>query len=328
MSGQRLNDARIAVALRAHVPERAPAGLGDRVVNAVDKTPQQRPAPSLLAGLMNADPTARRRSLLIAAALLVGLAVATAAGVGALRLQQQDPPPELYPPPALIWTPAALDAPYPAPFRAEPSEGAPTVEAIRLPAAPGERQELAWTDPTGDVVPADDSRVDIVKVEFWRGQGCLRVGTLCVFYQPARLLESPLPDPQLEWIAYGMVVDSDRDGQPDGRFGIDNGPAGVIRAWHTDLLTERTRVVVGGNGQTIDGFYGESELPLSGGGTRPGRGYMWLTQGFSASPPEWNGAFYLWAAVIREGQIVSIDFAPDAGWLLPLPEFDAVDDGG
>ena len=93
MNGQRLTDAQIAAALRAHVPERAPAALLNGVLNAVDTTRQQRPAPPLLSRLMDADPTARRRSLLIAAALLVGLAIASAAGVGAKRLQQHDPIP-------------------------------------------------------------------------------------------------------------------------------------------------------------------------------------------------------------------------------------------
>ena len=47
--------------------------------------------PSFLGALSDADPVSRRRSLLIAAALLVALAFASAAAVGALRLLQRDP---------------------------------------------------------------------------------------------------------------------------------------------------------------------------------------------------------------------------------------------
>ena len=43
----------------------------------------------------DADPVARRRSLLIAAALLLALAFASAAAVGALRMLQRDPIHEL-----------------------------------------------------------------------------------------------------------------------------------------------------------------------------------------------------------------------------------------
>lgn len=233
-------------------------------------------------------------------------------GVGGPR-----PTPE---PTPLRWTQDSLRDPYPAPIREEPAEGAGVVDARLLPAAAGERLVRGWTDATGDARPSDESIVDLVNVEFWRGQGCLRVGQLCVYYRPARLLERPLPDPQVEWIAYGMVMDIDLDGRPDGRFGIDNGPDGVIRAWHTDLRTGTTQAVVGGNGKTYDGFYGESELPFSTGTTQPARGYMWLGQGLTAGPPELNGQFYLWAAVIRDGRIVSMDFAPDAGWLQPVPD--------
>jgi hypothetical protein len=90
MNAPRLTDAQIAQALRAHVPERAQAGLRDRVLEAAGSTVQQRALPSFLGGFGDADPTARRRVLLVAAALLIALAFASAAAVGALRLLQRD----------------------------------------------------------------------------------------------------------------------------------------------------------------------------------------------------------------------------------------------
>lgn len=90
MTGRALTDAQIATALRAHLPAQALAGLDAHVMAEVETTAQQRPLPSFFAVLSDADPIARRRSLLIAAALLVALALATIAGVGALL--KQTPP--------------------------------------------------------------------------------------------------------------------------------------------------------------------------------------------------------------------------------------------
>ena len=95
MNGRPLTDAQISLALRAHLPDRAQSGLGSRILELAEATPQQRALPSFLGALSEADPVTRRRSLLIAAALLVALALASAAAVGALRLLQRDPVPDL-----------------------------------------------------------------------------------------------------------------------------------------------------------------------------------------------------------------------------------------
>lgn len=84
MTGRSLTDAQIATALRAHLPARALAGLDGQVMAEVAKVAQQRPRPSFLGGLGDADPIARRRTLLLAAALLAVLGLAAIAGVGAL----------------------------------------------------------------------------------------------------------------------------------------------------------------------------------------------------------------------------------------------------
>ena len=97
MNGRPLTDAQISQALRAHLPEAAAAGLRERVFDAAETTAQLRALPSFLGALSDADPVARRRSLLIAAALLVALAVASAAAVGAWRLLQRDPVDEVEP---------------------------------------------------------------------------------------------------------------------------------------------------------------------------------------------------------------------------------------
>jgi hypothetical protein len=95
MNGRPVTDAQISRALRAHLPQAAAAGLRERVFDAAETTAQLRSFPSFLGALSDADPVGRRRSLLIAAALLVALAVASATAVGAWRLIQQDPFDEL-----------------------------------------------------------------------------------------------------------------------------------------------------------------------------------------------------------------------------------------
>jgi hypothetical protein len=102
MNAQPLSDARIAAALRAHLPTSAQPGLHRRVSEAVEVTSQQRPLPSFLGALSDADPIGSQRNLLIAAALLLGLAVASAASVGAWRLLQPDMLPRPYVPPRNI----------------------------------------------------------------------------------------------------------------------------------------------------------------------------------------------------------------------------------
>jgi hypothetical protein len=91
MNGRRLTDTQISAALRAHLPEAAAPGLRERVFEAAETSAQLRSFPSFLGALSDADPVSRRRSLLIAAALLVALALASAAAVGALRLLERDP---------------------------------------------------------------------------------------------------------------------------------------------------------------------------------------------------------------------------------------------
>jgi hypothetical protein len=106
MNGRPLTDAQISIALRARLPERAQAGLRERILEATETTTQQRALPSFFGALSDADPVARRRSLLLAAALLVALAFAGAAAVGAWRLAHRDPPRELI----RLETPAEVQA--------------------------------------------------------------------------------------------------------------------------------------------------------------------------------------------------------------------------
>ena len=80
-----LSDADLAAAVGAWAPETAPAGSADRLGRVLGSTRQQRPLPFPFGPLFDVDPIARRSARLVAALLLVGMALASAAAAGALR---------------------------------------------------------------------------------------------------------------------------------------------------------------------------------------------------------------------------------------------------
>ena len=131
----------------------------------------------------------------------------------------------------------------------------------------------------------------------------------------------PDADPRQLWIAHGVVVDTDGDGVPDWRYGVDNVPLDKTdsepdRWWRTDLHTGRTDYAVGDHIALRDGgpgpvFWSGSGCDMSFGAETAGDG------------PVVNGLperFYAWASVIVNGRVVATDFAPDVGWLDRSPD--------
>jgi hypothetical protein len=344
MNGRRITDAQISEALRAHLPDRAYPGLRERILDAAETTGQQPALPSFLGALSDADPVVRRRSLLIAAALLVALALASAAAVGALRLLQRDPvrdltvkprpspsastallaPSPSAPTALLTWSRASLDVDWPAPVRVEP-DGIPTVAPILLKTVvkgtncPGDcSYSSTWghfVDPSGDTGSDAFPWADIREVTFC-GSACLKIG----------FVSDPPPavDPSQQWIAYGVVADTDGDGVPDWRYGIDNEPVDTPGAygssprrwWRTDLHTGRTESAVGDHVSLPSGqmFYGNHGNQSGGSGLQFGGD---TTGGLVLGLPK---RFYVWASVIQDGRVVATDYAPDVGWLVPSPD--------
>ena len=219
-------------------------------------------------------------------------------------------PPSLGPRPSgpagpLAWTPASLEEDWPAPVRLEPAGGAivkpreDPIDGLRI-----------YPDPSGDTGSAVLPWADIREVAF----GWSKV----VFHLVSSM--QPSVDPTEQWIAYGVVVDDDRDGVPDWRYGIDNMPGDATgdrdhRAWRTNLHTGRTESAPAGpyvgvaNVLTDTYFYGG----YSGGPTLLFGGQV-TGGGTKGGVP---GAFYAWAAVIENGRVVATDYAPDVGWLDP-----------
>jgi hypothetical protein len=121
-------------------------------------------------------------------------------------------------------------------------------------------------------------------------------------------------DPTKQWIAYGIVADTDRDGVPDWRYGTDNMPVDATgywphRWWRTDLHTGRTEMAAGDVAWLPSGtmFYGGPERLMFGGDT---------TGGLVGRVPE---RFYAWASVIQGGRVVATDYAPMSGGSFPSP---------
>ena len=212
-------------------------------------------------------------------------------------------------PPPILWTQASLEEDWPAPVRSEPVGGGIVEKAIVKNSAPA-----TYSDPAGDV-DASMPWIDIRQLTISRNRLIIGLAVNVM----------PVVDPTEQWIAYGVVWDTDRDGVPDLRFGGDNPPSeDGHRVWITELHSGRT-VVNPGGGYFEETFYDkffEVFLPID----------YWhgarLTFGGETAGPGPNGGgivgglhspFYAWASVIQDGRVVATDYAPDSGWLDPEP---------
>jgi hypothetical protein len=184
---------------------------------------------------------------------------------------------------------------------------------------------LTYIDPSGDtgsdVLPCIDIRD-------------LTVDTYDVFFDLVSN-RPPVVEPSEAWIAYGVVVDDDRDGVPDWRYGVDNLPrtagdeSSHHREWRTDLDTGRTEWAVEKDFAmySATGFnsgypsYADREGFHTGrDGARFRFGHVFdTTQGMKTRGVKVDMPLYAWASVIVNGRVVATDYAPDTSWLLPTP---------
>jgi hypothetical protein len=169
MNGRTLTDAQISRALRVHLPERAYPGLRERVLDAVATTGQQRALPSVVGAFTQTDPIVRRRRLLIAAALLVALALASAAAVGALRLLTPNPVRDLS-----LEPPADLQA-----FVLSSHDRMPTLPPVAMTwLRDGSTTGRIYVDRSGAVRFEQYASIDAVEPTTYRILGGGRVGWL------------------------------------------------------------------------------------------------------------------------------------------------------
>ena len=101
---------------------------------------------------------------------------------------------------------------------------------VRIPIE-GTWEPLEFVDPTGDVSSGEAARDGSTS-----GSAACPLGIVTSFgLASLDDVPLPMPDPAEPWIAYGVVLDTNGDGAPDVRIGIDNMATGEHRAWRTDL---------------------------------------------------------------------------------------------
>ena len=231
----------------------------------------------------------------------------------------------------LAWTQASLEEDWPAPVRTEPAGGAIIVPILLRdvvdnpnlrPADQGHSLRSGhYVDPTGNTASDGFPWVDIDEVDFC-GIACLKIGLASdKGSPPTRHL--PVVGPTEQWMAYGVVFDTNRDGVADWRYGVDNLPLDgqdassadkqPHRAWRTDLHTGRTESAAGPPYGLVGETFWNTAYPGRWifGGEAGGGGTMGM---------KFDVPFYVWASEIMDGRVVATDYAPDVGWLLPSPQ--------
>jgi hypothetical protein len=272
-----------------------------------------------IGGALLREPNEPRQDLSLIASPSPSTASSRSSSPSPGKLASTSPSPTAVP---ITWTTASLNEDWPGLVRSEPA-GRPIVVPILLKVVikgtncPGDCSSSSTSshldDPTGDTGSDALPWADIKDVSFCGDTGtCLAIGFVS---------DPPVGvDPSRQWLAYGVVVDTDGDGVADWRYGIDNEPVGTPGArglsprrwWRTDLHTGRTESTL--NEASWEGggpFWGNhgsqiGRFGLSFGGDTTG--------GVKGGVPK---RFYAWASVIEDGRVVAIDYAPDAGWLVP-----------
>ena len=217
-------------------------------------------------------------------------------------------------PPIEPWNPAWYAFDWPGPPRPEPA-GPPTLvplvhgDQTHWDQSEGRWEGLEHIDPAGDGVTSLPW-LDIVEVR--AGWGALAAFTL----ELAADMPRPPAGPDEQWMAFGIVLDTNHDGLSDIRLGMDNMPDREHRAWRTDLRSGQTAWKAGPSygrldqglprGTSNDTYYPGEE------GTGPNRALM----RYLLEPGEADAHFYAWASLIEDGRVVATDYAPDAGWLV------------
>src|SRR6185436_14389779 len=102
--------------------------------------------------------------------------------------------------PRLLWTRASLEEDWPARVRLEPAGG---VAIVRDLAIDQDGPPVLYPDPVGDV-DASIPWIDIKELSI--------SGSRTTLFIVCEANVTPVVDPAEQWIAYGVVWDTDRDG--------------------------------------------------------------------------------------------------------------------
>jgi hypothetical protein len=200
-------------------------------------------------------------------------------------------------------TTASAGRDWPGPLRAEPAG-----VAIVVPQITDARGEWSHRDePDGDDL-AEFPWLDIVEVGISDSRATYVI--LAAIPEPA--------EPAEHRRAYGVVVDTNRDGLADYRVGMENAPGDQYRLWRTDLCTGETRAGTGAPYVPMGDSLPDASWPGD-----------WHPHGLSIITRPVRGTrglyrFYAWSSEIADGRVVATDYAPDVGWLESNPRLAAV----
>ncbi len=197
---------RLADFYETEAPPRAPEWVLESALATIDTTQQRRVrarAPR------RAWPTSPMGWLATAAAVAVAVGGISLVAVQLSRGPASTPTPSPSPTPTLDpatmrWAPARLEQDWPVPVRSEPPEGAPLLSMGLAPDAHWDEGQRLWgpfayADPVGEVAVGSPSWTDIKTVRVTPG----------IFSVDLAGDLPGVPDPAGQWIAYGVVLDTD-----------------------------------------------------------------------------------------------------------------------
>lgn len=277
--------------------ERLPARFLDAALAQVETTPQRGAGWwSLRDAIMQMQPAAALIGIAAVGvvALVVGLAI------GGLSPHVTDQP-------SAAASPSASASEWASALREEPAGGAPDV-----PFTTDSEHNLAYiadgTAELGDQLPA---WVDVSQLNWQLSSTTTDGVTMALGFE---IGASP---PEFEpgaATAYGVVLDTNRDGEADYVVGMDNVGGGAHREWILEVSSGRRSV--NHTGRYGSGAYGTWTDTYF-----PGESRRRILAGRVESAGEDSLRFYFWASTDVDGEAVT-DYAPDIGWITFRPTAD------
>ena len=280
-------------------PAAAPGAL-EQVRLAIADVPQRKPWQVQVVSAFGSVHWMPAGAAVVVLVLVVGVVGRLSPQAGDGPLISPSPSPSSSP---LVWSPERAQLDWPVPVRLEPAS---PVSATLRPDPSASPTDAWFIDPSGDVEASAPGWLDLTTVQVHYVTGTPASASR-VQFSLASPAPSAIPDPRDRWVAYGLVVDVNADGQPDLRLGMDNAPGGRHRAWWTDLATGTTAAQTGPPYGMVGGTYFDTFLPGE------------KVFGRLLVKAEDVGAFrfYVWASLIEDGRVVATDYAPDVGWIDP-----------
>jgi hypothetical protein len=180
MTRRSLTDDEVGAALRGRLPS-PPSRLHESIFVEIGASPQERRLPSILARLTDADPVARRRSMLYVVLAVLALSLSVAAIAGGLLRDRRTPDLSLVPPSPV----ASAVLPTAVATRVSPTPVASRVSANPRPSFASPKPDPSQVSPTNGVAPGKDfggwpttSRNPAGVYSWGPGTGCARASCI------------------------------------------------------------------------------------------------------------------------------------------------------